>query len=112
MASTGDNAKPTSSRSWFQKVGAPINKLSRKIGAEAFWPDSLEREAEKGARILRSFCIDGFVTSDPGNHAQQQQQGHHHAAAGKKEDKRLDHIPPEVRPAMGPSDHVGYMICD
>ena len=32
---------------WFQKIGAPVNKLSNKLGAEAFWPTSLDKEADK-----------------------------------------------------------------
>lgn len=75
----------TSSQSWFQKVGVPVNKLSNKLGAEAFWPTSLDKESDKAARILRSFCIDGFMAEQGGKH------GH------EKKSKSLDHIPPEVR---------------
>lgn len=32
---------------WFQKIGVPVNKLSNKLGAEAFWPTSLDQEADK-----------------------------------------------------------------
>ena len=42
------------------KLGAPVNKLSNKLGSEAFWPTTLDKEADKAARILRSFCKDGF----------------------------------------------------
>lgn len=42
------------------KLGAPVNRLSNKVGAEAFWPTSLDKESDKAARILRSFCKDGF----------------------------------------------------
>ncbi|ERF70064.1 hypothetical protein EPUS_00251 [Endocarpon pusillum Z07020] len=45
------------------KLGAPINRLSNKLGAEAFWPTSLDKESDKAARILRSFCKDGFYAS-------------------------------------------------
>jgi hypothetical protein len=38
------------------KLGAPVNKLSNKLGAEAFWPTSIDKESDKAARILRSFC--------------------------------------------------------
>jgi hypothetical protein len=38
------------------KLGAPVNKLSNKLGAEAFWPTTLDKESDKAARILRSFC--------------------------------------------------------
>ena len=40
---------------WFQKVGAPVNKLSNKLGAEAFWPTSLDKEADKVRRITQPF---------------------------------------------------------
>ena len=46
------------------KLGPPINKLSNKIGSEAFWPTTLDRESEKSARILRSFCKDGFYLEE------------------------------------------------
>lgn len=42
---------------WADKLGAPVNRLSNKIGSEAFWPTSLDKESDKAARILRSFCV-------------------------------------------------------
>lgn len=45
---------------WADKLGAPVNKLSNQLGAEGFWPTSLDKECDKAARILRSFCKDGF----------------------------------------------------
>ena len=47
---------------WAQldKLGKPVNKLSHKLGSEAFWPTTLDKESDKAARILRSFCKDGF----------------------------------------------------
>lgn len=74
------------SSTWFQKVGVPVNKLSNKLGAEAFWPTSLDQEADKCAKILRSFCIDGF----------QAEQGDGKDGRDKHKSKVLDHIPPEV----------------
>ncbi|KAM3434186.1 hypothetical protein NHJ13734_006125 [Beauveria thailandica] len=44
------------------KLGAPINRLSNRIGSEAFWPTTLDKESDKAARILKSFCKDGFYT--------------------------------------------------
>jgi lipid-binding SYLF domain-containing protein len=41
---------------WADKLGGPVNKLSNKIGSEAFWPTTLDKESDKAARILRSFC--------------------------------------------------------
>ncbi|KAL1956256.1 hypothetical protein VTO42DRAFT_7516 [Malbranchea cinnamomea] len=49
-------------RAWntLDKLGKPVNRLSNKVGAEAFWPTTLDKESDKAARILRSFCKDGF----------------------------------------------------
>jgi hypothetical protein len=38
------------------KLGPPVNRLSNKIGSEAFWPTTLDIESDKAARILKSFC--------------------------------------------------------
>lgn len=46
------------------KLGSPINRLSHKVGSEAFWPTTLDKEADKAARILRSFCKDGFYIEE------------------------------------------------
>ena len=48
------------------KLGAPVNKLSNKLGSEAFWPTTLDKESDKAARILRSFCKDGFYVEEDG----------------------------------------------
>jgi hypothetical protein len=82
-ASMWQKTKSTS-KHWFEKAGVPINKASNKLGAEAFWPTSLDKEADKAARILRSFCIDGFVAKDSEKH---DESGH---------GKQLDKIPSEV----------------
>ena len=68
-------------QSFFEKAGTQI---SNKLGAEAFWPTTLDKESDKAARILRSFCIDGFMADQGGKH------GH------EKKEKSLDKIPPEV----------------
>ncbi|KAI9050568.1 hypothetical protein LZ554_005729 [Drepanopeziza brunnea f. sp. 'monogermtubi'] len=49
---------------WADKLGAPVNRFSNKIGSEAFWPSTLDRESDKAARILRSFCKDGFYAEE------------------------------------------------
>ncbi|KUJ14189.1 DUF500-domain-containing protein [Mollisia scopiformis] len=49
---------------WADKLGAPVNRLSNKIGSEAFWPTTLDKECDKAARILKSFCKDGFYAED------------------------------------------------
>ncbi|KAF2160004.1 hypothetical protein M409DRAFT_60404 [Zasmidium cellare ATCC 36951] len=49
------------------KMSKPLNKAATKMGCEAFNPQELDLEMEKCARILRSFCIDGFMAPDPNN---------------------------------------------
>lgn len=57
-----DTTKTTSKKGfdkvwgWADKLGAPVNRLSNRIGSEAFWPTTLDKESDKAARILRSFC--------------------------------------------------------
>jgi lipid-binding SYLF domain-containing protein len=46
------------------KLGGPVNRLSNKLGAEAFWPMAIDKESDKAARILRSFCKDGFYAPE------------------------------------------------
>lgn len=70
------NQAKAKSKEWFEKVGVPVNKATNKLGAEAFWPTSLDKESDKAARILRSFCMDGF--------------------RAEKDGKGIDHIPVEV----------------
>ncbi|KFX89490.1 hypothetical protein V490_06991 [Pseudogymnoascus sp. VKM F-3557] len=49
---------------WADKLGAPVNRFTNKIGSEAFWPTELDKESDKAARILRSFCKDGFYKEE------------------------------------------------
>ncbi|KAK4237177.1 hypothetical protein C8A03DRAFT_34868 [Achaetomium macrosporum] len=42
------------------KVAGPVNALAHKFGAEGFLPESLDKECEKAARILKGFCKDGI----------------------------------------------------
>ncbi|EFX02589.1 duf500 domain containing protein [Grosmannia clavigera kw1407] len=35
--------------------------VPRQMGREAYWPTTLDHECEKAARILKSFCTDGFL---------------------------------------------------
>lgn len=53
------------------KLGAPVNRLSNKIGSEAFWPTTIDKESEKCARIIRTFCKDGFYDKIEEEAAQQ-----------------------------------------
>lgn len=96
-ASGWDKTK-ANSKKWFEKAGVPVNKAANKLGAEAFWPTSLDKESDKAARILRSFCIDGFVGDHGGKH------GH-----GEGKEKKLDRIPSEVILA---SDKLPFNVQD
>ena len=70
---TWSQTKTTSKQSFdkvyslVDKLGAPINKFTNKIGSEAFWPTTLDKESDKAARILRSFCKDGFYVDESSN---------------------------------------------
>ncbi|KAI0974412.1 hypothetical protein F4678DRAFT_374388 [Xylaria arbuscula] len=48
-------------RGWADKI--PSSRSSR-LAKEVFWPSTLDKECEKAARILKSFCCDGFSTPD------------------------------------------------
>lgn len=63
---TKTGSKAGFDKAWkaLDKLGAPINRLSNKVGSEAFWPTTLDKESDKAARILRSFCKDGFYTDE------------------------------------------------
>lgn len=76
------------------KLGAPVNRLSYKIGSEAFWPMSLDKESDKAARILRSFCKDGFYTADDADAERVDAEGRISRPKGKQ--KVLKKIPSQV----------------
>ncbi|KAI5286722.1 hypothetical protein KEM54_006567, partial [Ascosphaera aggregata] len=83
----------------FDKLGKPVNKLSNKIGSESFWPTTLDKESEKAARILRSFCKDGFYAQVDAE-ADKHKKADDDQPAGKQ--KVLKKIPAEViRQAKG-----------
>lgn len=71
---------------WADKLGAPVNRLSNRLGSEAFWPTTLDKECDKAARILRSFCKDGFY----------QEEEHDTVDGPKQKQKVLKKIPAEV----------------
>lgn len=57
--SVGGSSKPSFTERLFQwstKAGVPINKVTNKLGSEAFWPSTMDIECDKAARILKSFC--------------------------------------------------------
>ncbi|RGP68921.1 hypothetical protein FLONG3_7982 [Fusarium longipes] len=46
------------------KAAAPINSLAHKFGSQSFLPETIDKECDKAASILRSFCKNG-VYADP-----------------------------------------------
>ncbi|KAI5926776.1 hypothetical protein F4810DRAFT_487062 [Camillea tinctor] len=97
-SSTGSNASHTRKnsvekvRGWADKLPASVNRLSTssKIAKEAFWPTTLDKECERAARILKSFCNDGFSTPDdrPGTPST--------LSSGQSSNKILKKIPPRI----------------
>jgi len=68
-----DHLKKLGNKGWavLDVVGQQSNKLANKLGAEAFWPMTLDKESEKAAAILRTFTKDGFqvkAKDRDGNH--------------------------------------------
>ncbi|KAL4919476.1 hypothetical protein BDW62DRAFT_40453 [Aspergillus aurantiobrunneus] len=63
---TKGTSKKGFDKAWqtLDKLGDPVNRLSNRVGAEAFWPMTTDKESDKAARILRSFCKDGFYAND------------------------------------------------
>ncbi|KAK4189270.1 hypothetical protein QBC35DRAFT_148776 [Podospora australis] len=65
---------------WAEKIVVPVNRLSTaslanrsltptRFDRETYWPTNLDKECDKAARILKSFCFDGFQypeTRQPG----------------------------------------------
>ncbi|KAK4101283.1 hypothetical protein N658DRAFT_496583 [Parathielavia hyrcaniae] len=65
--SDGEGKKMSSRLSAFgeaftSKVSGPVNAIAHKFGSEGFLPESLDKECEKAARILRGFCKDGIYS--------------------------------------------------
>lgn len=50
---------------WSGKAATPFNMLANKLGSESFLPDTMDKECEKAARILRSFCSKPNLTHAP-----------------------------------------------
>ncbi|KAK3307591.1 uncharacterized protein B0T15DRAFT_554450 [Chaetomium strumarium] len=57
---------------WAEKIVVPINRNSTstaptaptRYGRETYWPTTLDKECDKAARIIKSFCFDGFLSQD------------------------------------------------
>ncbi|KAI9155158.1 DUF500 domain protein [Paramyrothecium foliicola] len=67
-SAAGPSSKPTIGQR-FHKVssaaGWPLNKAANLIGAEGWWPTSMEKECNKAARILHSFTNLGVTVNPP-----------------------------------------------
>ncbi|KAJ5317854.1 hypothetical protein PENANT_c004G02080 [Penicillium antarcticum] len=75
------------------KLGGPVNRLSNRLGAEAFWPMTIDKESDKAARILRSFCTDGFYA--PESNVRTDENGKINRPKGKQQ-RVLKKIPAKV----------------
>ncbi|KXJ95861.1 hypothetical protein Micbo1qcDRAFT_172165 [Microdochium bolleyi] len=52
-------------RGWADKLPSSVNRLSAgRHSRDALLPTALDKECEKAARILKSFCYDGFAMPD------------------------------------------------
>ncbi|KAI8213505.1 hypothetical protein K4K54_001268, partial [Colletotrichum sp. SAR 10_86] len=38
------------------KAAGPINAMANKMGSQSFLPTTMDKECEKAAKILQSFC--------------------------------------------------------
>ncbi|KAI0021528.1 hypothetical protein F4780DRAFT_282098 [Xylariomycetidae sp. FL0641] len=84
-------------RGWADKLPS-VNRFSTssRLGREAFWPATLDKECEKAARILKSFCTEGFAIPDerPGTPLTQSSASSIRSSATST--KTLKKIPPRV----------------
>ncbi|KAF2662550.1 DUF500-domain-containing protein [Lophiostoma macrostomum CBS 122681] len=81
---------------WVDKLGAPVNRLSNKLGSEAFWPTTLDKESDKAARILKSFCSELFLLGSRNQDGFYQEEDRPSADGPKAKQKVLKKIPAEV----------------
>ncbi|KAK2804115.1 hypothetical protein FQN50_006743 [Emmonsiellopsis sp. PD_5] len=72
------------------KLGRPINRLSNKVGAESFWPTTMDKESDKAARILRSFCKDGFYADEPKEEQDTERPGSDRASEEREDNNKED----------------------
>ncbi|KXX77852.1 hypothetical protein MMYC01_203569 [Madurella mycetomatis] len=57
---------------WAEKIVVPVNRgastatapAPTRYGRETYWPTTLDKECDKAARILKSFCFDGFLSQE------------------------------------------------
>ncbi|KAL1848000.1 hypothetical protein VTK73DRAFT_10219 [Phialemonium thermophilum] len=62
--------QPSSHRNSASSAPGAPPKLPPRFGREAYWPTTLDKECEKAARILKSFCTDGFLALEEGGDSQ------------------------------------------
>ncbi|KAL9112832.1 MAG: hypothetical protein Q9227_002909 [Pyrenula ochraceoflavens] len=90
--------KPGFDKAWhaMDKLGAPVNRLSNRVGAEAFWPTTMDKESDKAARILRAFCKDGFYADVDGKQAEEEEKKGEKVEGPKGKQRVLKKIPEKV----------------
>jgi lipid-binding SYLF domain-containing protein len=96
--------KPGFDKAWvaLDKLGAPVNRLSNKLGSEAFWPTTMDKESDKAARILRSFCKDGFYSKIDEAQAKKAEEAGEKIEGPQGKQRVLKKIPEKViRQAVG-----------
>ncbi|KAK0714832.1 hypothetical protein B0H67DRAFT_488535 [Lasiosphaeris hirsuta] len=59
---------------WAEKITVPVHRISistaptpappARYVRETYWPTTLDKECDKAARILKSFCTDGFLAHE------------------------------------------------
>ncbi|KAF4840876.1 SH3 domain-containing protein [Colletotrichum siamense] len=62
------------------KAAGPINAMANKMGSQSFLPTTMDKECEKAAKILQSFCKEGIASDVP---PQQQQPASEKLEPGK-----------------------------
>ncbi|KAK3485980.1 uncharacterized protein B0T23DRAFT_243007 [Neurospora hispaniola] len=52
---------------WGGKAVVPVKTTQQPTSydRETYWPTTLDKECDKAARILKSFCMDGFIVEEP-----------------------------------------------
>ena len=90
--------KPGFDAAWkaLDKLGAPVNRLSNKLGSEAFWPTTMDKESDKAARILRSFCKDGFYEQVDENQAKKAEESGEKVEGPQGKQRVIKKIPEKV----------------
>jgi len=99
--------KAASSKGWFAQIGQKTSKgfsnLANKVNTAGFVGETMEKECEKAARILRAFCKHGVYADNPAQPLTPAAEGPSPGGAGQavqptsnKGEKKLVRIPPEL----------------